>query len=100
MIRPRKKPRPGRLKGNNLIGLRIACYNRDKGRCRKCGAWTCMGLPHEHPLSFHMAHIRNKRMHGDHIDQVQTECGDCHRTYHNYGPSMLKPCPAKERPQA
>jgi 5-methylcytosine-specific restriction endonuclease McrA len=48
-------------------------------------------------LSFHMSHIKAKRMGGDFLDNVETLCGDCHRKYHNYGPSMEKPVPAKER---
>lgn len=43
-----------------------------------------------------MAHIKGKRKYGDSLDNVQTECGYCHRTYHNCGPSRDKPCPSKQ----
>lgn len=96
MIKPkRSKPRPGRLKGEALDALRVACYERDGGRCISCGRYTNFDAPHEAPDSFHMAHIKGKRMWGDHIDNVQCECGDCHRTYHQFGPSRVKPVPAK-----
>jgi hypothetical protein len=99
MIRSkRKKPRPGRLKGDDLTELRFACYERDKAICQRCGHMTFNRLPQEHDESYHMAHRKGKRMFGDSLDNVQTECGACHRRYHVYGPSMEKPVPAKVRP--
>lgn len=96
MIRSRRtKPRPGRLQGEDLQALRITCFERDKGNCQKCGKPTYMWLPQEYPSSFHMAHIQGKRMYGDHLENVETNCGDCHRKYHNFGPSMEKPVPRK-----
>lgn len=92
----RTKPRPGRLKGDDLEALRLACWERDKSLCQRCGVRTLLDYPQEHPLAFHMAHKRNKRMWGDSLDQVQTECGDCHRKYHQFGPSMTPPCPPKK----
>lgn len=94
-IRPRRKPRPGRLKGQDMQDLREQRYALDQGRCQKCFRMTYMNAPQERDYSFHLAHIRNKRMWGDSIDNVETECGGCHRTYHNYGPSMAKPVPPK-----
>lgn len=91
----RSKPRPGRLKGPKLESLRMDCWDRDKGLCQRCGKKTHFYDDHEHPDSFHMAHRRNKAMWGDNIGNVQTECGDCHRKYHQRGPSMDKPCPPK-----
>ena len=96
MIRPRNKPRPGRLKGTALIELRIACYMRDKGLCQRCGKGVVFDMNQECADSFHMAHRRNKRMWGDTLENVQTECGACHRQYHAQGPSMTKPVPPKE----
>jgi 5-methylcytosine-specific restriction endonuclease McrA len=92
----RTKPRRGRLKGDDLKMLRLECWERDGGICQKCGARTLIDRPPEHPLAFHMAHKRNKRMWGDSLDQVQAECGDCHRKYHQFGPSMTPPCPPKK----
>lgn len=97
MIRPRSKPRPGRLKGVELAMLRTECWARDKGRCQRCFRHTLMHAPVDWPNSFHMAHRRNKRMWGDTLENVQTECGSCHRQYHAQGPSMQKPVPAKEQ---
>ncbi len=99
MIRSRRtKPRPGRLESDALAQLRQQCFERDNGICQRCGKCTIFGLNNEHSYSFHLAHRRNKRMHGDRLDNVQTECGDCHRKFHNFGPSMTKPVPAKEKP--
>ena len=91
----RPKPRPGRLQGEDLEALRLACYERDNGLCVVCGKPVSLQLPQTNPDSFHMAHKRGKRMWGDHIDQVQTECGSCHREYHNFGPTRTKPVPPK-----
>lgn len=93
----RVKPRPGRLQGDPLKELRQECLDRDKGRCVVCGKMVDPSLPPEHDDSFHMAHRRGKRMWGDHIDQVDTNCGRCHRKFHAFGPSMTKPVPKKER---
>ena len=65
------------------------------GRCVRCGKSVWMNLPQEDDASFHMAHKRNKRMWGDSLENVQAECGECHRKYHQFGPSMEKPCPPK-----
>lgn len=89
------KPRPGRLEGEALESLRTACWERDKGKCRNCGKPTLYGASHEHPDSFHMAHVKGKRMWGDNLPQVQTECGSCHRDFHNFGPTRTKPCAKK-----
>lgn len=95
MIASRSKPRPGRLKGKELIALRNACFDRDKGICQECRVWTNSDLYHQHPHSAHMAHIKAKRIGGDSLDNVRTLCGDCHRKEHAYGKEMVKPCPPK-----
>ena len=96
-IKPRSKPRRGRLKGPNMEALRLKRWNLDKGICRKCGKATILGAHHTHPDSFHLAHTQGKAMHGDYLENTGTECGECHRKYHNYGPSMTKPVPPKVR---
>jgi 5-methylcytosine-specific restriction endonuclease McrA len=78
----RAKPRPGRLQGDDLQALRLACWERDKSLCQHCGVRTLFDFPQEHPLAFHMAHRRGKRMWGDSLDNVHTLCGDCHRDAH------------------
>jgi 5-methylcytosine-specific restriction endonuclease McrA len=90
-IKPRKKKRAQvrvgkegivRLSGAALEDLRLQCFRRDKGRCQDCGqrvmwdAWTGASD------SYHMAHIRNKRMYGDTLSNVRVLCGDCHRAEH------------------
>ena|ERR1700677_818972 len=97
MIRPRSKPRPGRLKGEALQQLRMDCWFRDKGECQKCGIHTNYVADPMVSYSYHMSHIQAKRLGGDSLDNVETLCGDCHRKYHNYGPTMEKPCPPKSR---
>lgn len=98
MIRSRRtKPRPGRLKDEALAKLRIDCYVRDGGRCVKCQTMT-YEAPQERDYAYHMSHKRAKRIGLDTLENVETLCGKCHRTFHNYGPSMTKPCPPKERP--
>jgi 5-methylcytosine-specific restriction endonuclease McrA len=90
-------PRAGRLKGDDLEALRDATYERDKGVCRSCGTQTIKELPYTEPNSFHMAHIQAKRRVGDNLANTATECGSCHRDYHNFGPSRTKPCPPKPK---
>lgn len=96
-IRPRTKPRPGRLKGDDLTTLRGQAYERDNGHCVACGVLTDPYAPVEDDKSFHLAHRRGKRMWGDHIGQVEVQCGRCHRLEHAYGKERIKPCPPKSR---
>lgn len=92
----RSKARPGRLKDEALEILRRDCWLRDGGNCRKCGIHTSYLLDPIHDRSYHMAHIKVKRMGGDNLENVRTLCGKCHRIEHAYGPSGVKPCPKKE----
>ena len=93
----RKGVRPGRLKGKDLEDLREACWKRDLGKCRICGSFTWFHAHHEWNHSYHMAHIKAKRMGGDSLENVRTLCGQCHRKEHAYGKSMQKPVPPKEK---
>lgn len=93
----RTKPRPGRLVGAELEALRQECLERDGNHCVVCRKRVRPHLPPEHDDSFHLAHRRGKRMWGDSIDQVDTNCGACHRKFHACGPSMTKPVPAKSK---
>lgn len=97
MIRPRSKPRPGRLKGPDLEALRMDCWRRDHGKCQKCDCITNPFAPQEWPNSYHMSHKRGKRMWGDTLENVEVLCGSCHRRFHACGPSFEKPIKAKER---
>lgn len=94
MIRKvRSKPRPGRLKGADFENLRRACFNRANGRCEDCGCFMLYRRRFDaDPIAYDMAHIRNKRMYGDHLGNVRALCHECHMDSHNAGG---KPCPKK-----
>lgn len=98
----RTKPRPGRLQGADMAKLRNDVFDRDEGLCHReladgtiCGRLTLFNAPPEWDSSFHLAHRKGKRMWGDYLETTQCECGEHHRMFHNYGPSMKKPCPKK-----
>lgn len=83
----RTKARRGRLKGEDIARLRAACFDRDGFRCVDCGSIR----------DLQMAHIRGKRRHGDSLSNVRTKCFECHIVKeHQYGPTGLKPVPAKK----
>ncbi len=72
-----------RLSGRELETLRLACLQRDTGRCRECGAKVSDQLPAWHPLKYHMAHIKSRGAGGaDELINVRCLCGDCHRAEH------------------
>jgi len=91
-IRRRKKKRAEvrvgkegivRLHGKALEQLRIDCFYRDKGQCQECGKGLFWETPWGgHQDRYHMAHVRNKRMYGDSLENVRALCGDCHRAEH------------------
>lgn len=86
-INPRRsKPRTHklvvRLTGKALTQLRNDCFWRDGGICQECGQRVYAMAHHSAPNSYHMAHRRNKRNHGDTLDNVRALCGDCHRAEH------------------
>jgi len=80
-IAPRRKPRPGRLKGKALGNLREQCWERDKGICggglTHNGKPLGCGLP-VNPNDWHMAHITAKRIGGDHLGNVVVKHPYCH----------------------
>jgi 5-methylcytosine-specific restriction endonuclease McrA len=105
--RKRSKVRPGRLRGKALEQLRRECFERDGYKCQARltyepgvpgffdGFWYRCGRPVTWETG-HMAHIRNKRMWGDTLDNVVTKCAECHiQIEHAYGPSGVPPCPDK-----
>ena len=93
----RSEPRPGRLKGGNMTRLRLDCYARDRGKCQECGVQTIFDAPRIWDNSYHMAHIRGRRIGLDKLSNVRVLCGRCHRLEHAYGPTRVKPCPPKPR---
>lgn len=82
-IGARRKPRPGRLKGDALKQLRYACFERDNNTCQVCGIEVWPWVHHSRPRSAHMDHIKAKRMGGDNLSNVRTLCGSCHRAKHS-----------------
>ena len=99
MIRPRSKPRPGRLKGHDMDVLRAQVFERDGYRCqhvKRVGSEIYHCWNRVTWETGHLAHIQVKRMGGDTLANTFASCADCHRKYHAYGPSLTKPCPRKE----
>lgn len=84
--RSRSKPRPGRLKGLKLKVLREECWKRDKGICQQCFEPVLDGI-------WHMAHVRNKRMYGDSLENVRVKHPYCHMVLEHNPKSV----PAKEK---
>jgi len=73
-----------RLYGRALTELRNACWLRDEGRCQSCDTPTYKNpLFDGDPMAFDMAHIRNKRMYGDVLENVRTLCHHCHSKEHS-----------------
>jgi 5-methylcytosine-specific restriction endonuclease McrA len=65
-----------RLTGKDLTKLRRQCYDRDGHNCVECGIWLRWDRGFKD--SMHMAHIQNKRMYGDTLENVRSLCIDCH----------------------
>jgi len=75
-----------RLTGRELEELRHACWGRDNLRCKECGLETYWKPRWAgDPLAYDMAHIRNKRMYGDTLENVRTLCHKCHMAEHAKG---------------
>ena len=72
--------------------LRQAAWERDRGVCQRC--FLQVGSE-----AWQLSHRRGKRMWGDHLENVQVEHEKCHREFHQYGPTGLKPVKKKERAQ-
>jgi 5-methylcytosine-specific restriction endonuclease McrA len=93
-IKPRSKPRPGRLKGKAIGSLREQCWERDKGICgggrSYRGKPLGCGLPVD-PNNWHMAHLKGKRMGGDNLNNVVV----CHMVCHLVGIHNPKSVPRK-----
>ena len=89
-----------RLYGEALTELRWEAFRRSEGRCEM----QRFGQRCNYPITFEnseMAHVQNRRMYGDVIDNVLMSCkhrrdGDpgCHVLSHN---SEGKPCPPKPK---
>lgn len=83
-----------RLYGDDLQALRRECYVRDNGRCQ----WEEDGVKCNKHLPFegmtdrraHMAHIRNKRNHGDTLENVRILC-PYHHLVSEHNPKSVPP---------
>jgi 5-methylcytosine-specific restriction endonuclease McrA len=81
-----------RLYGGDLTALRNDCWTRDAGICQSCGERTFKDARFDgDPLAYDMAHIGNRRNHGDALDNVRVLCHRCHMREHSGG----KPVPKK-----
>lgn len=87
------KPRPGRLTGEDLTALRLACFLRDKGRCSLCGVpLHYVALFAGDPDAYDMAHRRSRGAGGaDELANVHSLCHADHMLEHRGD----KPCPSK-----
>jgi hypothetical protein len=103
MKKARSKPRPGRLKGQEMSDLRLFVFMRDRGRCQHVLRRDEFGDPvaicgKETPWeSGHLAHIVSRGAGGpDTPENTCWKCADCHLVReHTYGPSGVKPVPKK-----
>ncbi|WP_297846267.1 hypothetical protein [Pseudomonas sp.] len=81
-----------RLTGEDLTRLREQCFARDGNRCVDCLNWVADHFPDWHDRKAHMAHVQNKRMYGDTLENVRTKCRRCHMDIEHSGGKVV---PAK-----
>jgi len=80
-----------RLTGIDLADLRARCFDRDGGECQNCGKRLYINARFAgDPDAYDMAHVRNKRMYGDAMDNVRALCHRCHMLEHAGGKSIAK----------
>ena len=94
---PRKRgggARQGRMKPADMKGLRMERFELDNWKCQKCFC-DVFDVDQRRNESAHLSHKQAKRRGGDSLQNTETLCGSCHRTLHQWGPSMKKPCAAK-----
>jgi len=82
-----------RVTGIESSKLREECYLRSRGFCEVrfdgCMGWTPW-------KSGEMAHIRSRGASGSDVaENCKWSCQHCHRIWHQYGPSGIKPVPPK-----
>lgn len=82
---------PVRLKGNAMRKFRFEIWMRDGKSCVKCGQEVSFNGKRADIPPMHLAHKRNKRMHGDTPENCITACPTCHLV----GMHNPKPCPPK-----
>ena len=87
--RVRAKARAGRKRGKDMSALRAESWEERGALCLYC-AMPVSGKYGE------LAHIKGKRMWGDNKENVAPAHRECHRRFHEWGPSMTKPVPTKE----
>ena len=67
-----------RLYGDDLAQLRRECYERDEGKCQWDGCGKSVPFEGDLYTRGHMAHVKNKRMYGDTLDNVRWLCYEHH----------------------
>jgi 5-methylcytosine-specific restriction endonuclease McrA len=74
-----------RCTGKDLADLRLACWERDKGRCQECGeALYYQPRFGGDPLGYDMAHIKSRGAGGsDVLENVRCLCHQCHMLEHS-----------------
>lgn len=82
---------PVRLTGNAMRKLRMDRFLLDGGRCVDCRCLVSFNGNNPKMPPMHLAHVRNKRMYGDSLENTRTKCSFCHSKEHSGG----KPCPPK-----
>ena len=83
---PRRHKFIVRLTGIELFNLRFDCWLRDDFSCQSCGRIAYFRPRYDgDPKAYDMAHIRNKRMYGDTLENVKTLCHECHMREHTEG---------------
>lgn len=102
----RSKPRPGRLKGEDMEALRREVFERDGYLCQHMKVvmidWKLGKLYKmcREPVSWesgHLAHVVSRGRGGkDEASNCVTKCAACHiGIEHSYGSSGVKPVPKK-----
>jgi hypothetical protein len=83
---------PVRLKGNAMRKLRMDRFLLDCGRCVDCGVLVSFNGNNPKIPPMHLAHVRNKRMFGDTLENTRTKCSFCHLVKEHNGGKVV---PAK-----
>lgn len=97
----RSKPRCGQPTKQEKAAIRHQVYVETGGRCHLNKHPQCIrGVLPEDGVTpwdhWHLVHLRNKRMYGWERSNLTGGCHLCHLVVlHSYGPTGVKPCPAK-----
>lgn len=95
MTLPFEIPKRIKLKGKSMEALRNQVYDRDGGKCVRCG--RDLIRERGHWWSMQLAHKVGKGAGGDDTpENTESACIQCHiGIEHSWGKSGEKPCPRK-----